>query len=119
MPTELHVSTTGQSFSLREENADLDERTAIWQGFRYGDGPDAVLITYGIQGKGYFRGIVKHFDEITKNVCCVMGYVFERHVRIYKRALRSKANVDVLFRGYPYGLTGPRMAWILVQKKHG
>lgn len=115
--TELHISVTGQSFSLREQGAPLDHRLASFQGFRYGDGPGAVLIVHGIQGAGYFRAIRDHFAEITTGVHRTMGFVFERHARIYQRMLRGKADVDVLFRDHPYGRDGPLMPWIVVTRK--
>jgi len=75
-----------------------------------------VLISYGIQGSDYFRGIVEHFDAIGDGVRAVMGFVWERHAGIYRRALRGKAEVEILFRGKPYGEDGPTMPWIICWK---
>ena len=108
--TELHISTTGELYSFRPVGSGLEARSALFSALRYGD----VLITYGIQGAGYFQGIKDHFDTICHGVRCVMGYVFIRHVAIYKRALRKKASVEVLFTGHPYGIDGPEMAWVMV-----
>lgn len=116
MPTKVHVCTTGQQYSFFDPDGNPDERIAIFQAFRYGDGPDAVLVTHGIQGGSYFRAIKEHFALISEGVRCVMGYVFERHVRIYERAMRGRAKVSVLFRGRPYGEDGPLMPWIMVEK---
>jgi len=113
--TELHITTTGQLFSFRPSGESIEKRTAVFSAFRYGTGPDAVLVTYGIQGEGYFRGIVENFDSITDGVKVVMGYIWGRHVKIYQRMLRKKAKVEVLFMGYPYGEDGPLMAWIMVE----
>ena len=112
--TVLHISTTGQLFSFRPEGAPLEDRRSIFSALRYGSGPDAVLVTYGIQGPGYLRGLTQNFDTIAEGVRVFMGYVFERHVRIYARALRGKAEVEVLFRGRPYGEDGPLMPWLCV-----
>ena len=114
--TELHICVTGQSFSFRPVGALVEARTAIFQGFRYGDGPDAVLVAYGAQGREYFRGLAEHFDLISEGVKAVMGYIFERHVKIYRRALRGRATVEVLFRGHPYGEAGPLMPWVMVTR---
>ena len=116
MKTDLHVCTTGELYSFRPVGAPLEERSAIFSAFRYGDGPDAVLTTYGIQGPGYFKAIVDHFDDVMVGVLCVMGYVWPRHVRIYRRALRYKATVEERFSGYPYGVNGPLMVWIEVRR---
>ena len=114
--SELHICTTGELFSFRPSGAGMEDRDAIFSAFRYGSGPGAVLITYGIQGKGYFKGIQEHFDEVMDDVRCVMGYVWVRHVPIYRRALRKKATVEEMWRDHPYGLGGPEMAWIKVEK---
>ena len=112
--TLLHVTTVGELYSFRDKGAALEERHALFSAQRYGTGPDAVLITYGIQGKGYFKGIKDHFAEIQEGVKCVMGFVFKRHVKIYARALRKLATVEVLFDGHPYGEDGPEMSWVVI-----
>jgi len=114
LKTELYITTTGQLFSFRPEGEPIEGRTALFSALRYGAGPEAVLVSYGIQGEGYFRGVTENFDSIAAGVKVIMGYVFERHVRIYARALRRKAEIEVLFRGRPYGEDGPLMPWICV-----
>jgi len=111
---EMHICTTGQQFSFRESDTALEDRTAIFSGFRYGDAPDAVLVVYGIQGSNYFKGIREHWDDIKRGCKCIMGYVWKRHAPIYKRVFRGVATVEVLFTGYPYGEEGPEMSWIVV-----
>lgn len=115
-PTELHVSTTGQLYSFRPEGSPLEARTGIFSAQRYGSGPDAVLVTYGIQGEGYFQGIKEHFDMICAGVRLTMGWVWQRHTPIYRRVLRGIAEVEVLMSGHPYGEDGPMMDWLLVWK---
>ena len=114
--TEMHVSTTGQLFSFRPPGTGLEEREALFSAMRYGDGPDAVLITYGIQGNGYFRACREHWEEIMRGVKCIMGYVFPRHVAIYRRTIRGLGTVTEMWRGHPYGEHGPEMVWVLVER---
>lgn len=115
--TELHISTVGETYSFRPVGSRMEDRAAIFSALRYGSGPDAVLVSYGIQGQDYLRGLQEHFHEISSNVVCCMGYVFERHLRVYQRALRGLADVEVLFRGRPYGEDGPVMPWVVVWRK--
>ena len=112
--SELHISTTGELYSFRDNGEPMEKRTAVFSAQRYGSGPDAVLITYGIQGDGYFKGIKEHFEEIQNGVKVVMGWVWPRHTPLYRRMLRGKATVDVLFSGHPYGADGPVMDWVTI-----
>lgn len=115
---QLHICTTGQLFSFREEGAPLDKRDAVFSGFRYGAAPEAALITFGIQGEGYFEGLRDNFHKVMEGCYCMMGYVWLRHVPIYQRLARTTkiAQVDVLWTGKPYGDDGPEFAWIICRK---
>ena len=109
----VHATPVAELWSFRPKGTAPHERTAVCMAQRYGTGPDAVLILYGIQGEGYFDGLLENFDELTAGCRYVMGYVFPRHVAIYRRKLRSKARIEVHSIGKPYGEDGPDMAWII------
>lgn len=94
----------------------MDGRDCIFSALRYGEAPDAVLVTYGIQGAGYFRYFAEHFDTITRGVRYIMGYVWPRHVPIYRRFGRGRMEVTELFRGRPYGVDGPEFVWLVARK---
>ena len=117
--SELHISTVGELYSFRRKGDPLERRTALFSAQRYGSGPDAVLVTYGIQGEGYFQGIRDHFDTIQRGVKVVMGFIWPRHTPIYRRMMRGKATVEVLFSGKPYGEDGPLMDWVLIWNGRG
>lgn len=108
----MHVCITGQMYSFRENDAGMDERCAIFNGFRYGD----ALISYGIQGEGYFKGFREHYLEVFKNTYCIMGYIWERHFPIYKRLFRGVAQLDELWRGRPYGVDNPVFIWAILRR---
>lgn len=113
---DLHVCTVGELYSFRAVGTPIEQRLALFSAQRYGEGPDGVLITYGIQGQDYFRGLKEHWARIGEGIRCVMGWVWLRHVPIYRRSLRGIAEVETLMEGYPYGADGPRMAWVIVWK---
>ena len=110
---ELHVCTTGQLFSFRPSGSPLEARSALFSALRYGEGPGAVLVFYGIQGEHYFLGLPQHFERVFDGVRCAMGFVWKRHTPIYQRVLRGRCEVEVLFSARPYGEDGPLMDWII------
>lgn len=114
-----HICTTGQLFSLRPVGAPMDERSAVFTGHRYGAGPDAVITSYGIQGEDYFKAFRECLAEIMHGAFAIQGYVWRRHVNIYRRTLRGVAQVDELFSGHPYGEDGPEFVWVFVRRLDG
>jgi len=109
----LHVCVVGQQFSFRPDGAPLEERSSLFQTFRYGDSPDAVLISYGAQGTGYFVDLSRHWGRITEGVKVFCGYVWPQHVPVYARLVERKGwTFSESWRGHPYGLDGPEFVWI-------
>jgi hypothetical protein len=111
-----HASVTQELWSFREEGAPLDARSAVCSAFKYGGGPDGVLILYGIQGKDYFKAFSSCLDDLWRGTYCIMGYVWQRHTAIYRRILRGRYKVETLWAGLPYGENGPVFDFIVGRK---